>query len=537
MGWFKNMVMKMLKIQPARDRTIVIREPLSYLSNVMKNRIWYRGDPSELDQFFKGSAVDDVSKSRFWAAVPSQGYVRKFHSGLPSIIVERLADIVVSDVDGITVNGSKPKEGITKIWEDIAKDNNFNDILSESIVETLVVGDGAFKVSINTDVSEYPIIEYFSGENVEYSQENGRLKEIWFYTYYGEDPKTYKLKTIYGKGYIRYELYDQSDKQIDLSVIPETTGLSEITFDGGFIMGVPMIYFKSPKFKERGRSIYDGKSDSFDALDETISQWVDAIRDGRVNKYIPGDMIPRSEKTGEHLTPNPFDNKFIKVNSVMGENGEGNKIEVVQPPINYEAYVSTYASNIDMCLQGIISPATLGIDLKKTDNAESQREKEKATLYTRGKIVDSLTETIAELISIVLKVNDVLYGKRPGEYEATIEFGEYGSPTFEQTVQTIGEAATNNLMSIETRVESLWGDRKDEDWKTEETKRIKELMGIAELEEPGINTELNGFRIGEMTDEGKGVKQNIPDEPEGVPGASGSSKGAGATGNIRTGEA
>mgnify|MGYP007044245896 CR=1 FL=1 len=70
MGWLKNMIAKMLKIQPARDRQIVIKEPLSYNGNVMKNRIWYRGDPSELDQFFKASAVDDVSRSRFWLRSP-----------------------------------------------------------------------------------------------------------------------------------------------------------------------------------------------------------------------------------------------------------------------------------------------------------------------------------------------------------------------------------------------------------------------------------------------------------------------------------
>jgi hypothetical protein len=53
-GTVKNFIMKMLRIQPAtNNRIITIREPLSYESNVLKNRIWYRGDPSELDQFFQ----------------------------------------------------------------------------------------------------------------------------------------------------------------------------------------------------------------------------------------------------------------------------------------------------------------------------------------------------------------------------------------------------------------------------------------------------------------------------------------------------
>ena len=520
MGWFRNMIMKMLKIQPAEDRMIVIKEPLSFAGNVMKNRIWYRGEPSELEQFFKASAIDDVSKSRFWAAVPSQEYIRKFHSGLPAIVADRLADIVVSDVDSITVNNCKPDEGDTKVWEDIAKDNSFNNILGKAIVETLVAGDGAFKLSINTDVSEYPIIEYYSGENVEYKKENGRLKEVMFIDYYEEGTKEYRLKTVYGKGYIRHELYDPSGKQVNIAALKETAGLKDASFDGNFMMAVPMRYFESPKFKGRGRSIYDGKSDSFDALDETISQWVDAIRDGRVNKYIPSDLIPRNENTGQLMEPNPYDNKFIKLNGGMSENGDGDKVDVVQPSINYEAYVSTYASNMDMCLQGIISPATLGIDLKKTDNAEAQREKEKATMYTRGKIIDSLSEVIPELVSAALMANDLLYGRKPGEYEAMIEFGEYGSPTFEQTVETVGKASQYEIMSIETSVDALWGDRKDEQWKKDEVARLKAEQGIQEMQEPGVNMSAGDFQV-KVGDQnaGKGSKQNVSDEPKGVSGS------------------
>lgn len=521
MGWFRNMIMKMFRIQPAEDRAIVIKEPLNFAGNVMKNRIWYRGEPSELEQFFKASAVDDVSKSRFWAAVPSQKYIRKFHSGLPSIIADRLADIVVSDVDGITVNNCNPEEGDTKVWEDIAKDNSFNGTLGKAIAETLVTGDGAFKLSINTDVSEYPIIEYYSGENVEYKRENGRLKEIMFLDFYEDGSKEFTLKTVYGKGYIRHELYDPSGNQVKLSRLNETKNLQDASFNGNFMMAVPMMYFESPKFKGRGRSIYDGKSDSFDALDETISQWVDAIRDGRVNKYIPSDLIPRDENTGQLMEPNPYDNKFIRLNGAMSENGDSGRVDVVQPPINYEAYVTTYSSNMDMCLQGIVSPATLGIDLKKTDNAEAQREKEKATMYTRGKIIDSLSEVIPELVSVAMMANDLLYGREPGKYEAMIEFGEYGSPTFEQTVETVGKASQYDIMSIETSVDALWGDRKDEQWKKEEVARLKAEQGIQEMQEPGVNMSAGVFQVKEgEQDAGEGSKQNVADEPEGVPGVS-----------------
>lgn len=53
------MIMKMLKIQPAIERQqIIITEPLSYRTNVLRNRLWFRGDPSELEQFAMQTATE-----------------------------------------------------------------------------------------------------------------------------------------------------------------------------------------------------------------------------------------------------------------------------------------------------------------------------------------------------------------------------------------------------------------------------------------------------------------------------------------------
>lgn len=485
MNWFKKLVIKMLNIQPAQDKKITIREPLSFEGNVLKNRIWYRGEASELDQFFKQSAFDLVSKSRFWAVVPSNDLnVRKVHSGLPAMVSDRLADMVVSDIDSIDIDDN----GLQAIWDEISKDNKFNELLGEAIGETLVAGDGAFKITIDTDLTPYPIIEYYSGEKVDYNFKRGRLQEILFCTSYVVGNKEYSLQEIFGHGYIRYKLYNQEGKEVSITTIGDTSNLLDTTFTGDFIMGIPLKFFKSHRFPNRGKSIFDSKTDAFDSLDETLSQWIDAIRDGRVKQYIPDNLLPRNPDTGELLKPNSFDNKFIAVGANLGEN-DSNEISIQQPTINYGAYVSTYASNLDMCLQGIISPATLGIDLKKTDNAEAQREKEKATLYTRGKIVDSLTEVIPRLVDIVLKVQDLMHSKNPGEYEVTISFGEYASPSFDNKVETVGKAKSYGVMSTEQCIEELYGDTWTHEEKKEEIARLKEENGVVSIEEPEVSIE------------------------------------------------
>ncbi len=424
MGWFKSMLtkaaVKWLDVQPATTTQVRIQEAYSFETNLVKNRLWFRGEPYELDQFFKSVSNDPVNKARFWSAVPSKDLsIRKLHSGLPEIVVNTLTGIIVADIDGIEISGED-----NAVWEEIEKDNKFEDLLEEAITGALVAGDGAFKISIDETVSMYPIIEFYEAENVDYVYNRGRLQEIKYSNFYEQRNKKYKLIETYGKGYVKYNLYDDYGKEVALNVLDETADLEDVAFDGDFIMGIPLMFFKSPKWDGRGKSIFDSKSDSFDALDEVISQWIDAIRDGRVVKYIPEDLIPKNPETGEPLKPNSFDNKFIKIGSSLAEEAK-NQIDMKQALINYEAYVNSYSSAIDMCLQGIVSPGTLGIDLKKTDNAEAQREKEKATLYTRAKLVKVLTDVIPNLIKIILKTNDVLNNKAPGEYEVSISFGEY----------------------------------------------------------------------------------------------------------------
>ena len=484
-GGFKSMLtkaaIKYLNVQPASQSSINIQEAYTYETNLIRNKLWYRGEAYELEQFFKNISSDPVNQARFWCASPSENLsIRKIHSGLPAMIVDRLSDIIVADIDSIEL---EKKENNT-IWEEIRKDNKFDEMIGDIISKVLVSGDGAFKISIDNEVSKYPILEFFDGSMVEYETNRGRLKEIKFITYYNKSNyKRYKLVEIYGKGYVNYKLYDERENEVPLSIIEETSNLVDVSFKDDFIMALPLMFFKSVKFEGRGKSLLDNKSDSFDALDEVISQWIDAIRDGRVQKYIPEDLIPRNPNTGALLKPNRFDNKFIAVGTSLAENAV-NQIDMKQADINYLAYVESYANAIDMCLQGIISPSTLGIDLKKTDNAEAQREKEKTTLYTRNKIVDTLTEVIPELVKIILKTNDVLNNKNTGEYEVSITFGEYASPSFDTVVEIVGKAKSYGIMSIEKVVDELYGDTMTDEEKVIEIQRIKEQNGMVELEEP-----------------------------------------------------
>ena len=152
-----------------------------------------------------------------------------------------------------------------------------------------------------------------------------------------------------------------------------------------------------------------------------------------------------------------------------------------------------YYQFLDLCLQGIISPSTLGIDNKKLDNAEAQREKEKTTLYTRGIIIDTLTEFIPSVINTVLKSKAQMNNEStlPEDKDISTKFGEYANPSFEAQIETVSKGKTGGVMSIEASVDELYGDSKTEEWKQQEVQRLKAEQGIVEENVPALNGELD----------------------------------------------
>ena len=530
MRWWSNImesvksgVRSWLNVQPANPTQLNIRETLDFTGNAIKNRIWYLGDSSELEQLYDQMAISTVRQT-FWGAKCSPGMeINKLHTGIPALIVDRLTDVTLTDL-----NDFKFKNKIDEdIWKNIEKENDLKELFNESVRETLFIGDGAYKVSFDKEMSDYPIIEYYPGEKVDFIKKRGRIIEIVFKTSYKYKEKEYILHEHYGYGYIKYKLM-HDNKEVPLDGIPDTKDLVGVAFSGyqenedgtvlvkgKYMLAVPLKFFNSSRWKGRGQSIFDKKIDSFDSLDEAWSQWMDALRSGRSREYIPECLIPRDPRSGELIKPNAFDNRFIAIESDAYE-GAQNKVEIQQPTIPHESYQATYITALDLCLQGLISPSTLGIDVKKLDNADAQREKEKATLYSRNAIVDVLTEDIKELVSVsIMAYREFTSPKTANEpVEVDVSFGEYANPSCESPVETIGKGKQQGIMSIEAAVEELYGDSKEQKWKDEEVARLKAEQGIQTVEEPGVNMAAGNFNVNLGGDiyEGAGGTTNLSNE-------------------------
>lgn len=474
--WVKKKMQTWLEIiPPPTEQAIVIQREHTRELEVLRSQLWYQGDANELFQFFHQTGTNTGA---FWGTSPQTSKVRKIHSGLPAVIADTLAYIVSSDLDDV---GAAPE------WEEIGKQIRFKDLVGQSVCDTLVSGDGAFKISIDTELSEYPIVEFISGDRVEIEQQRGVLKAVVFRTAYTVKSIRYILHERYSRGRIDTTLTDSSGNEVSLSRVPELADIPPaVEFAGDYIMAVPVMFYADKKYPGRGKSIFSGgKSQCFDALDEIISQWLDAVRAGRVVKYIPENLIPRDPKNGSLMSVSSFGAEVIQIRGNLNE-GVSDKVEISQPDIKYEAYVSTYTQAMLMCLQGIISPATLGIDLGRMSSAEAQREKKDVTGDTRNTITAVLERVLPQLINNVLMTYDNMCGSSPEQREITVSFGEYGAPDFDSRVETVGKAATYGIMSVDTQVDELWGGSKDDEFKAAEAQRIKSERGLLTVDEPSV---------------------------------------------------
>jgi hypothetical protein len=93
----------------------------------------------------------------------------------------------------------------------------------------------------------------------------------------------------------------------------------------------------------------------------------------------------------------------------------------------------------------------------------------------------------------------------------SVKFGEYASPDFDSTVDTVVRARMGGVMSIEQSVEELYGDTWTREDKDAEIARLKAEQGILDVDEPAVS--MDGIETEGGTDgNGSNSETGVPDD-------------------------
>ena len=479
--------------------------------------IWYNGESDAILQYYieaRPTQHQNITefwnrKDYFWAVVGKEDEVKCTHSGLPKAIIDTLVnilgkpEIIASKEETVEENGIKTLEVVEDIAasgriKKIIEDNDFYCILTQDQeTHTMVIGDGAYFINIDEDLSDYPIIEFIDGRNIEFERKANRIISITARKYFLSNDKGYmltdtrstklifdeKTKTKKRIATVEYHLYELSNAgsdevraEVKLNTIPETAQLQSLEYTKiNCMLAVPCI-FRYNKNIERGESFFASKLDLFDDLDQSKSQSSNTNRLSTPVDYIPEGLIDYNE-FGKPVPPKRYDRRFVTVPAGRDSVGENmNQIRTTQPQLNFEQYTNEQLQLIGDILMGLMSPATLGIDIALKDNADAQREKEKVTLVTRDNLVDMQTEILKKLFNVVLKVYDFMTNPEGeiGDYDITVNYPEYANPTFENKLTYLTPAYASGGMSAKKYVDELWGDALSDEEKEEEIRILEQ---------------------------------------------------------------
>lgn len=463
--------------------------------------VWYAGMSAQILNFYTRADFIDFNydpifnrnmRNLFWAQSASEADYKRTHSGLPRCIVDSLSGVVY--VPHVTATDEKRNSRL-KI---ILKENNYDELLSqEARPLTLVEGWGGWKINFDEDISDTPILLYYRANSVDFIYRNRRLVAIIYQDYYtDEEDKKYvlfevrrlerrevtdertgicarKLCLIIEKELFEF-LSDQVDRiqKVPLGTLKELKDTEPclIIEDCPYFLGAPNIYYYDSTELNPGRSIFAGKIDLFDDLDKCLSQSSNAVTRSTPIEYIDAQYLERDEQTGQPKQPKLFDRKYIMLSSVLTGDGQMARqpVTVTQPQINFSSYSDEAMAIVLQILNGIMSPATLGIDISKRDTGVSQREKEKITIFTRNGLIAAEKKTQHSLMIQLLIADELLHSKKnynsierlenEDDWGINVTYDEFADASFEAKLETVLTGWQGGLLSDEMAIEYLYKD-------------------------------------------------------------------------------
>lgn len=454
---------------------------------------WYIGDSDLLveaylqahQKMYSTNYRDNMnSKTYFWSIASQENEIKKTHSGLPNDIIQTLINILgypaskvmekVLSEDGLLVEqeNNEHNERLEKILS--PEENDMASLLkNQQQPMTWVMGDGCYLINADPNISEFPLIEFVDARNTSFELVANRVIKVYTRSYYVKDNTGYMLLQERGtdiiKGekmaYIKYNLFQLSNKEsreiskeVSLKTIPETENLEDVAYKGISVpLAIPCIY-NFEKIQGRGKGIFNDKMDLLDDLDQALSQGSNAIRLSTPVEMIDESLVDHDDQ-GRPITPTRYDRRFMVTNKSV--NGVGQPTEGVHssvPNIDFSKYSDEALAITSQIITGIISPSTIGLDVSKKDNGDAQREKEKQTMFTRANLIKFQTDILCKLYATVLMVDDFIHNRPVGNYTISIDYPEYGNPTFEAKLLALVPAFTSGAMSPEKFVDELWGD-------------------------------------------------------------------------------
>ena len=461
-----------------------IRSPKIYEFNLARNMALLSNDPVVIRYFYQIEAPkyqNDVVlamqfKDKFMAQhIDGQAFA---YFGLCPMIVQGKVNLISSN--GFVCE-SDDKE-IDKVLNKCKDEAKLQDMFEKGAYLESGLGDFLYRVSYNPSVSDKPLIDVIEPQNFEVNYRNGRILS-YVLKRVSEDDDNYEIREIYHRAedggiYLTYRFY-YDGKYVapnDKPLMEQCQRMFKTKFSMQDVLlpfdDFPIVFKKNDSNNtlyrgERGVPDIQGLDTIEDALTETISDLIDAIRKGGVKTYVSEELIPQNED-GKQLRLNPFNKTIITTKGSSNPANPQDLFNVQQAQINWEAYTKTIQNLMSVAINKAgMSPTTIGLTGLESINssAESQDAREKTSLRTRARCLISWKLTLTELFNKYLQMMDYINGEEILDYTDLIQikFNEYSTPSVESITDILARQVGAGLKSQRSAIKELNKGFEDED--------------------------------------------------------------------------
>lgn len=494
-----------------KDKEMVdqLRSPNVYNFNMAMNLALLSNDISVIRRFFSVGVAryfkdqwltQEVSNTFMGHYEPGQAYA---YFGIIPMIVQGKVNLIASNGFECKSDDKDLERSLNKAKEIAELEKQFvNGAYWES-----GIGDFGYRVIVDREVSEYPILDLVEPQHLEVNYKHGRIKSFVVKEVAVDNPE-YELCEIHHKDPEGYAVIDyrfrKNGKYVPLNdealmdecrkKFPEDLKLESVRLP---IKGFTIIYKQNESnnmlYKgERGVPDIQGLFPIEDALTETASDLVDAIRKGGIKQWVSDELLPQDAE-GNTMRFDPFRKTIIttKGSSTPGESP--NLIQTTQSQINWEAYTRTIQNLMSVAINKAgLAPTTLGLTGLESINssAESQDAREKTSLRRREICLNGWEKTLKDTLNLWLQVYDYMRGYEIVDYSdlINIQFNEYTNPSLESVTDVLARQVGAGIKSKQTAISELndgWSDEQVED----EFLKIQAEMGQPVVVDKNVEVE------------------------------------------------
>jgi hypothetical protein len=433
-------------------------------------RLWYEGDPEELEFWYKTNHIPYVYNSYpYYRSV--NGDIVRVHYPIASAVSSAFGTLLFNQQPTITIDtkDTQKNEEYQERLKHFLDTNDMLALLQRAGAMQSYSGAAALKLNIDKDLADTPLVTAYPRERFHEEQKYGQTVYIDFIDYIDE----YKLVSRYGRGYISYTLYDKGNNRVDVRSHSKTANLKDIAFFDENKLILPISFAVVVPNKGGGKSDYDGLVSSFHALDEAYSALVNYLRKAKPNIFISED-IAKKDQNGKPLPLNTFDNAITVLDSTPS--GEGTKIERQMPELMVQGYRDTFESIREVILmKSNLSPGTLGLPSGGArESSMALNIRERASMRVRAEKLAIWQEKLGRFIFAALILDELMneaIEERQGVYtynmpktfDAHIEFGPFTELSLQDRITIYKDAMGAGLCSVEFALAQIWGDQLNEE--------------------------------------------------------------------------